>query len=162
MRHKFQTYKQHKSWQKYQNKLKRRGGGLGFEQFYLNDDGTIRYLDMVNEIDKHIRNGVLNPVNVFDKDRNFFRDMKYKKNEKKNEIILKHIRLTTTMKNLNRIMTIGITQFCNENKKEEKNNVIILRKTLKNISSDYHDKYEDLNKYSFDFEFRDKELALAI
>ena len=162
MRHKFQTYKQHKNWQKYQNKLKRRGGGLGFEQFYLNDDGTIRYLDMVNEIDKHIRNGVLNPANVFDKDRNFFRDIKYKKNEKKNEIILKHIRLTTTMKNLNRIMTIGITQFCDENTKEKKNNVIILRKTLKNISSDYHNEYEDLNKYSFDFEFRDKELALAI
>lgn len=162
MRHKFQTYKQHKNWQKYQNMLKRRGGGLGFEQFYLNDDGTIRYQDMVEEIDKHIRNGVLNPVNVFDKNNNFFRDMKYKKNEKKYQIILNHIRLTTTMKNLNRIMTIGITQFCIENTKEEKNGMIILRKTLKNISADYHDSYEVLNKYSFDFEFRDKELTLAI
>jgi hypothetical protein len=46
--------------------------------------------------------------------------------------------------------------------KEEKNGMIILRKTLKNISPDYSDGYEDLNKYSYDYEFRDKELALAI
>lgn len=162
MRHKFRTYKQHKNWQKYENMLKRRGGGLGFEQFFLNDDGTIRYLDMVEEIDKHIRNGVMHPRNVFDKNMNFFRDMKYKKNEKKQHIILNHIKLTTTMKNLNRIKTIGLSQFCYDNMKEEKNGMIILRRTLKNISADYYNVYEDLNKYSLDFEFRDKELALAI
>ena len=117
---------------------------------------------MVEEIDRHIREGVLNPANVFDKDRNFFRDMKYKKNEKKQHIILNHIKLTTTMKNLNRIKTIGLSQFCYDNMKEEKNGMIILRRTLKNISADYYNVYEDLNKYSLDFEFRDKELALAI
>ena len=162
MRHKFLTYKQHKNWQKYQSRLKRRGGGLGFEQFYLNDDGTIRYQDMVEEIDKHIRDGVINPAKIFDKHDNFFRNMKYKKNEKKYNIILNHIKLTTTMKNLNRIMTIGLSQFCYENIKDEKKGMIILRKTLKNISPDYSNGYEDLNKYSFDYEFRDKELSLAI
>ena len=162
MRHKFLTYKQHKNWQKYQSRLKRRGGGLGFEQFYLNDDGTIRYQDMVEEIDKHIRDGVMYPSSIYDKNRNFFKLLKYKKNEKKYQIILNHIKLTTTMKNLNRIMTIGLSQFCYENMKDEKKGMIILRKTLKNISPDYSDGYEDLNKYSYDYEFRDKELALAI
>ena len=163
MRHKFLTYKQHKNWQKYQSRLKRRGGGLGYEQFYLNDDGTIKYQDMIEEIDKHIRNGVMNPADIFDKDRNFFNYMKkHKKNEKKYHIILNHIKLTTTMKNLNRIMTIGLSQFCYENMKEEKNGVIILRNTLKNISPDYSNSYEDLNKYSYDYEFKDKKLALAI
>lgn len=162
MRHKFLTYKQHKNWLKYQNMLKRRGGGLGFEQFYLNDDGTIRYQDMVEEIDMHIRNGVLYPADIYDKDRNFLRNMKLKKNEKKYKIILNHIKLTTTMKNLNRILTIGISEYCYENMKEEKDGMIILRKNLKNISSDYFNDYEDLNKYSFDYDFRDKELALDI
>ena len=162
MRHKFRTYQQHKSWLKYQSRLKRRGGGLGFEQFYLNDDGTIRYQDMVKDIDKHIREGVEHPADVFDKDRNFFRNMKLKKNAKVYQIILNHIKLTTTMKNLNRIMTIGISQFCYENMKGEKNGMVILRRTLKNISTDYTNDYEDLNKYSFDHEFRDKELRLAI
>ena len=59
-------------------------------------------------------------------------------------------------------MTIGLSQFCYENMKDEKKGMIILRKTLKNISSDYSNYYEDLNKYSYDYEFRDKELALAI
>jgi hypothetical protein len=162
MRHKFLTYKQHKNWLKYQSRLKRRSGGLGYEQFYLNDNGTIRYQDMVEENDKHIRDGVMNPADIYDKDRNFFRDMKYKKNEKKYHIILNHIKLTTTMKNLNRIMTIGLSQFCYDNMKEEKNGIIILRKTLKNISSDYFNNYEDLNKYSYDYDFKDKELVLAI
>ena len=162
MRHKFLTYKQHKNWQKYQSRLKRRGGGLGFEQFYLNDDGTIRYQDMVEEIDKHIRDGVMYPSSIYDKNRNYFKLLKYKKNEKKYQIILNHIKLTTTMKNLNRIKTIGLSQFCYDNMKEEKNGMIILRRTLKNISADYYNVYEDLNKYSLDFEFRDKELALAI
>jgi len=162
MRHKFRTYKQHKSWLKYQSRLKRRGGGLGFEQFYLNDDGTIRYQDMVKDIDKHIREGVEHPAKVFDKNNHFFRNMKSKKNAKIYQIILNHIKLTTTMKNLNRIMTIGISQFCYENMKGEKNGMIILRRTLKNISTDYTNDYEDLNKYSFDHEFRDKELRLAM
>jgi hypothetical protein len=162
MRHKFRTYKQHKNWQKYQSRLKRRGGGLGFEQFYLNDDGTIRYQDMLQNIDKYIREGVDNPAKVFDKNNHFFRDMKYKKNQKKYQIILNHIKLTTTMKNLNRILTVGLSQFCYENMKTEKDGMVILRRTLKNISSDYSNDYEDLNKYSFDYEFRDRELKLAI
>ena len=162
MRHKFRTHRQHKAWQKYQSRLKRRGGGLGFEQFYLNDDGTIRYQDMVADIDKYIREGVENPVDVFDKDRNFFRIMKYKKNKKKYQIILNHIKLTTTMKQLSRISRVGISQFCYENMKEEKDGMIILKRTLKNIDSDYVNDYDDLNKYSSDYEFRDKELQLAI
>jgi hypothetical protein len=119
MRHKFRTYKQHKNWLKYQSRLKRRGGGLGFEQFYLNDDGTIRYQDIVQDIDKHIREGVEHPAKVFDKNNHFFRDMKSKKNAKKYQIILDHIKLTTTMKNLNRIMLRGISQFCYENMKSK-------------------------------------------
>ncbi len=162
MRHKFRTYKQHKNYQKYQSRLKRRGGGLGFEQFYLNDDGTIRYQDMLQNIDKYIREGVNNPAEVFDKDNNFLRNMKLKKNKKKYQIILNHIKLTTTMKNLNRILTIGLSQFCYENMKAKKDGMVILRRTLKNISSDYSNDYEDLNKYSFDYEFRDRELKLAI
>jgi len=66
------------------------------------------------------------------------------------------------MKNLNRIMIIGLSQFCDENMKEEKNGMIILRKTVKNISSDYFNDYEDLNKYSFDYDFKDKKLKLDI
>lgn len=162
MRHKFRTYKQHKNWLKYQNRLKRRGGGLSFEQFYLNNDGTIRYQDMVKEIDEHIRNGEMYPARVFDKDNHFFRNMRLKKNEKKYQVILNRIRLTTTMKNLNRILTIGLAQFCMENKRDEKNGMIILRKTLKNISSDYTNDYDNLNKYSFDYEFRDQELKLNL
>ena len=49
-----------------------------------------------------------------------------------------------------------------ENMKGEKDGMVILRRTLKNISSDYSNDYEDLNKYSFDYEFRDRELKLAI
>jgi len=88
--------------------------------------------------------------------------MKTKKNEKKYHIILNHIKLTTTMKNLNNIMIIGLSQFCDENMKEEKNGMIILRKTVKNISSDYFNDYEDLNKYSFDYDFKDEKLKLDI
>lgn len=162
MRHKFRTNKQHKGWVKCQNSLKRRTGGLSFEQFYLNDDGTIRYQDMLEDIDKHIREGVENPAKVFDKDNHFFRNMRLKKNQKKYQIILNHIKLTTTMKNTIRIMIIGPFEFCSENMKYEKNNIVYLKKTLKNISSDYINDYEDLNKYSFDYEFRDRELKLAI
>jgi len=162
MRHKFKDYKQHKAWMKYQNMLKRRGGGLSFEQFYLNDDGTIRYKDMVEDIDKHIRNGVINPADVYDKDNNFFRNMKLKKNEKKYKIILEHIKLTTTMKNLSRIMTIGLYEYFLENMKREKDGIIILRNTLKNSSSDYADDYDNLNKYSNCNEFEHKELAIPI
>jgi hypothetical protein len=161
MRHKFKDYEQHKSWIKQQNMLKRRGGGLGFEQFYLNDDGTIRYKDMLEDIDKHIRNGVVNPASVFDKDNNFFRDIKYKKNEKKYKIILEHIKLTTTMKNLCRIMTIGLYEYCLENMKSKKDGMFILRKTLKNSPSDYADDYENLNQYSNCNEFEHKELAVC-
>jgi hypothetical protein len=56
--------------------------------------------------------------------------MKSKKNAKKYKIILDHIKLTTTMKNLNRIMLIGISQFCYENMKSEKDDVIILTRTM--------------------------------
>ena len=66
------------------------------------------------------------------------------------------------VKNLNRIITIGLSQFCYENMKTEKDGMVILRRTLKNISSDYSNDYEDLNKYSFDYEFRDRELKIAI
>ena len=40
--------------------------------------------------------------------------------------------------------------------------MIILRKTLKNISSDYFNDYEDLNQYSFDYDFKDEKLKLDI
>ena len=75
----------------------------------------------------------MNPAKIFDKNNHFFREMKSKKNEKKYHIILNNIKLTTTMKNLNRIMIIGLSQFCDENMKEEKNGMIILRKTVKNF-----------------------------
>jgi len=162
MRHKFQTHEQHRAWTKYQDMLKRRGGGLSFEQFYINDDGTINYKQMCEDIDKHIREGVINPANVFDKDNNFFRDMKYKKNEKKYKVILDHIRLTTIMKNEIRLITVGVTEYCKDNMKKEKEGVVYLRKNLKNAPSDYSDDYENINKYSLDYEFEHKELSLAI
>lgn len=162
MRHKFQTYAQHVAWLKCQNSLKRRGGGLGFEQFYLNDDGTIRYQDMIEEIDEHIRNGEMNPARIFDKNNNFFRDIKLKKNKAKYQIILNHIKLTNTIKNICRIMNIGVHQFITENTKERTEDKIILRKKPKYLPAIYQDDFEYIGKYHYDHEFRDKELKLAI
>jgi len=37
----------------------------------LNDYGTIRYQDLVEGIDKHTRDGVMNPAKIFDKNNHF-------------------------------------------------------------------------------------------
>ena len=161
MRHKFQTHAQHIAWQKYQNSLKRRGG-LGFEQFYLNDDGTIRYKDMVEEIDLHIRNGETNPALIFDKNNNFFKTIRYKKNKSKHQVILNHIKLTNTIKNICRIMCLSAKQFIYENQKSETKDKIIMRNKPHYLPSVYNDDFEFIGKYHFDHDFKDKELKLNI
>jgi hypothetical protein len=162
MRHKFLSHAQHIAWQKYQNSLKRRGAGLGFEQFYLNDDGTIRYQDMVTEIDEHIRNGVMNPARIFDKNNNFFKVMRYKKNQSKYKVILNHLKLTSTIKNTCRIMNIGVHQFIHENLKKETKDKMILRSKPQYIPSTYQNDFDYVGKYSNNNEFIDRDLRMAI
>jgi hypothetical protein len=163
LRHKFISHTQHVAWIKYQNELKRKYGGLSFEVYYINHDGTINYKKMVEEIDKYIRDGVMKPSKVFDKDRNFQRDITLEKNKIKSDTILNHIVLTNTMKNICRIMTIGVHQYIIENaRKVKEDGTIIMRKIPKYISTEHHDHYENVYKYSNDNEYRDVELRFAI
>ena len=163
LRYKFLTYKQHLAWVKYEKELKRKNGGLGFEVHYINHDGTINYKKMVEEIDKYIREGVMSPRSVFDKNRNFYRDLKLKKNKHIQENIFNHIELVGAGKRYCRAMTIGIKEFMLENsKKQFEDGTVIMRIIPKHIKTEHHEFYEHVNKYSDDNEYRDIELRFAI
>ena len=163
LRHKFKTYAQHKAWIKYQNVLKRKYGGLGFEVYYINQEGTINYKKMVEEIDKYICDGVMKPREVFDKDWHFERDLTLEKNKIIRDTIQNHITLTKTIKNICRIMTIGVHQYILENAKTKKEDgTIIMRKVLKQIESEQHNFFEHVSKCSDREEFRDIDLRFAL
>ena len=46
-----------------------------YEGFFLNEDNTLNYLEMIIKIDKLIRNGVISINNELDKNRNRQRDI---------------------------------------------------------------------------------------
>jgi hypothetical protein len=163
LRYKFLTYKQHLAWVKYEKELKRKNGGLGFEVFYINQDGTINYKKMVEEIDYHIRNGVMFPRKVFDKNMNFYRDLKYIKNKHVQETIYNHISLVNTGKRYCRGLIIGAKELQLEDaKKSCDDGTVIMRKIPKYIKTEHHDFYEHVNKYSNDNEYRDIELRFDL
>jgi hypothetical protein len=65
----YKTREQYQNWKKANEKLKRKYGE-SFEIFYTNDDDTIDYQQMIDDIDTAIRNDVINPITYFDKHRN--------------------------------------------------------------------------------------------
>ena len=64
----YKTREQYQAWKKTYEKLKRKNGE-SFEMFFTNDDDTINYQQMLLDIDAAIRNGVINPIAHFDKNR---------------------------------------------------------------------------------------------
>jgi hypothetical protein len=143
MRFKFKTLQQKQNWVRYTTSLKNRYAGLSFEIFYMNDDGTCNYQKMINEIDKHISDGVLNPKKIYDPYNHLKRDYN-------NPYIAKHVELMRQLKNLFRILIVGVEQYCKENFK-------ILGVVTKNtmqpskpsyMHSENYLNYGNTNKYS--------------
>lgn len=149
LRNKFTSYAQHKAWISYYNSLKRRNAGLSFEVFYMNDDGTINYKKMVDEIDKYISDGVMNPKKIFDKDDNFQRNIR------KNKHIINYITLVNSVKNLMRISLIGVTQFLYENAKVQQDNIVLMPKKPHYITKEWYAVFESVSKYSEFNEYQD-------
>jgi hypothetical protein len=163
LRYKFLTYKQHLAWVKYEKDMKRKNGGLGFEVHYINQDGTINYKKMVEEIDEHIRNGVMNPKSIYDKDRHFYRNLKLAKNKHIQETIFDHITLVNAGKGYCRGLIVGPKELQIENaKKVYEDGTIIMRKIPKHIKTEHHEFYEHVNKYSNNEEYQDVELRFAL
>jgi len=162
LRYKFLTYTQHKAWNKYEKELKRKNGGLGFEVFYINQDGTINYKKMVEEIDSHIRSGLIYPRKIYDKDMHFYRNLKLKKNQHVQKTILDHITLVNKCKIWCRILIVGPVNYLLENAKYNGEDETIMRDTPKYIKSEHHDFFEHINKYSDNNEFRDIDLRFAL
>ena len=61
----FQDEKQYRAWMKEYNRLKRHYG-QSFEMYFLNTDGTLRYQEMIEVIDKAIDQGKLGIVDELD------------------------------------------------------------------------------------------------
>ena len=60
-------------------------------------------------------------------------------------------------------MTIGVHQYILENARKVKDDgTIIMRKIPKYISTEHHDHYENVYKYSNDNEYRDVEMRFAL
>jgi hypothetical protein len=68
----YRSYAQFTAFKKATEKLKRKYGE-SFEIFFTNDDDTINYKKMIVEMDKLIRDGVINPLKVLDKHNNLHR-----------------------------------------------------------------------------------------
>jgi hypothetical protein len=149
LRFKFQTHEQQKSWVRYENSLKRKYGGLSFEIFYMNKDGTINYEKMMFEIDKHISNSVINPKKIYDKYNNLKRDIQ------KNHHIQKYIVLIKRLKNLVRSTIIGGKQFILENYTLKNNDVKYSIKKEIHYTKPFYNSYDDVTTYSDDKAFRD-------
>lgn len=64
----FKTLKQYQTWSKTHESLKRKYGE-SFEIFFTNEDDTIDYQRMIIEIDRAIRNDVINPMTYFERHR---------------------------------------------------------------------------------------------
>ena len=61
----YQTAEQYDKWKKSGERLKRKYGEA-FEIFFSNIDGTINYQGMIETLDKMIRDGIINPLSIFD------------------------------------------------------------------------------------------------
>ena len=68
----YRSYEQFTAFKKANEKLKRKYGE-SFEMFFTNENDTINYQKMIVEMDKLIRNGVLNPLSVLDPHNNLHR-----------------------------------------------------------------------------------------
>ena len=77
-------------------------------------------------------------------------------------VLLNHIKLTNTIKNICRIMCLSVGQFVSENFKSQTEDKIIMRNKPQYIPSVYNDYFEFISKYHFDHDFKDKELKLNI
>ncbi len=70
----FNNYKQYKSWLREYESLRRKYG-QSYEMFYLNEDGTLAYQTMVEDVENAIRQGVMKFVSTKQrKHRNAYRD----------------------------------------------------------------------------------------
>lgn len=107
MRFKFRTLEQKQSWVRFGSSLKNRFGGLSYEVFFMNADGTCNYKNMLTFIDKLISNGEMNPKDIFDPHNHLGRDLK-------NPYILKRVELMRQLKNMLRMLNVGVTQYCKE------------------------------------------------
>jgi len=65
----YRTHAQYRAWEKAADTLKRKYG-QSFEVYYINQDGTLNYQQMVTDLHKLIRDGVSKPSEVFDTNRN--------------------------------------------------------------------------------------------
>ena len=70
----FQTYKQYVKWYKLIDRLKKKHK-QSLETFFLDKNGHLNFVDLVNAVDEMIGNGIENPVTVLDKHRNKNRDV---------------------------------------------------------------------------------------
>jgi hypothetical protein len=107
MRFKFKTLEQKQAWVRFGSSLKNRFGGLSYEIFFMNADGTCNYKKMLTYIDELISNGETNPKNIFDPHNNLGRNLK-------NPHVLKRIELMRQLKNMLRMLNVGVTQYCKE------------------------------------------------
>jgi hypothetical protein len=108
---------------------------------------------MLTDIDKHVTDGVLEPQKIFDKNRNLARRLKNAKNIKDKHII-DYISLCNTVRNLMRMMTVGVGQFLNENAIISDNGVRKMPKRPNYITNEWHAVYQDVDKYSDDNNFQ--------
>lgn len=65
----FLTHEQYSSWRSVIEGMKQKDK-QSIESFFLNEDGTLRFLDMVLAVDRMIAEGVMNPLEVLDPGRN--------------------------------------------------------------------------------------------
>lgn len=67
----FKSHEQYVNWLKFHQGLKDKKDkgkslyGQGLEMFYLNKDGTLNYKKMIEEIEQHIYNGVMIPLEIY-------------------------------------------------------------------------------------------------
>lgn len=77
----FQTLEQYKSWEKEIEKLKRKSTDLNYgqslEMFYTNDDGTLDYERMINEVYHDVITGKMKPRCMEEKSRHLHRKKKH-------------------------------------------------------------------------------------
>ena len=163
LRYKFVCYEQQKNWQSCVQSLKNKNGGLSFEIYYLNQDGTINYKKMIEEIDEHIAKGVMYPQEIYDKHNDFRRDLRYKKNSVKLKTLSNHIRLVDSLKNLCRIILVGPSQYIKENSKiDDETGIAIIATKPDYYASEHYLGFEDANKYSREEEFEDYKLRFEL
>ena len=105
----------------------------------------------------------MSPSSVFDKDRNFYRNLKLTNNKHIQETIFKHITLVEAGKRYCRGLIVGAKELQLEDaKKIYEDGTVIMREIPKHIKTEHHEFYEHVNKYSDNEEYQDIELRFAL